>query len=55
MLKVYGNGQDIENTYQNKATDFVKAKGNLKFLRRFYDFLQIFASHYTLKKRTPSS
>ncbi|AKL83319.1 RecD-like DNA helicase YrrC [Bacillus atrophaeus UCMB-5137] len=50
MLKFYANGQDIENNYDNicKAIDFVKTRGNLKVLRRFPDYLQIVASHYTL-------
>ncbi|MCM3584262.1 ATP-dependent RecD-like DNA helicase [Mesobacillus maritimus] len=50
MLKFYANGQDIENSYDNicKAIDFVKTRGNLKVLRRFHDYLQIVASHYTL-------
>ncbi|EJV86823.1 hypothetical protein IG3_01713 [Bacillus cereus HuA2-1] len=50
MLKCYANGQDIENSYDNicKAIDFVKSRGNLKVLRRFHDYLQIVASHYTL-------
>lgn len=50
MLKYYSNGKDIENSYDNigKAIEFVKAQGNLKVLRRFHDYLQIVASHYTL-------
>ena len=50
MLKFYANGQDIDNSYENicKAIDFVKSHGNLKVLRRFHDYLQIVASHYTL-------
>jgi energy-coupling factor transporter ATP-binding protein EcfA2 len=50
MLKFYANGQDIDNSYDNicKAIDFVKTRGNLKVLRRFHDYLQIVASHYTL-------
>lgn len=50
MLKFYANGQDIENSYDNicRAIDFVKTRGNLKVLRRFHDYLQIVASHYTL-------
>ncbi|MBV7508618.1 ATP-dependent RecD-like DNA helicase [Bacillus sp. sid0103] len=50
MLKFYANGKDIENSYDNicKAIDFVKTRGNLKVLRRFHDYLQIVASHYTL-------
>jgi hypothetical protein len=50
MLKFYANGKDIENSYDNicKAIDFVKTRGKLKVLRRFHDYLQIVASHYTL-------
>src|SRR5450756_3239380 len=50
MLKFYANGQDIDNSYENicKAIDFVKARGDLKVLRRFHDYLQIVVSHYTL-------
>jgi len=50
MLKFYANGQDIDNSYENirKAINFVKACGDLKVLRRFHDYLQIVASHYTL-------
>jgi energy-coupling factor transporter ATP-binding protein EcfA2 len=49
MLKFYANGQDIDDSYENicKAIDFVKARGNLKVLRRFHGYLQIVASHYT--------
>lgn len=52
MLKVYANGQDIDDTYENiqKAIDHVKTKGQLKFLWRFHGFLQIVASHYTLEE-----
>lgn len=50
MLKFYANGYDIDNNYENicKSIDFVKSQGNLKILRRFHDYLQIVASHYTL-------
>ncbi len=56
MLKIYAveelNGQDISNQWDNicKAVEFVKSKGNLKFLREFHRFLQISASHYTLEE-----
>jgi energy-coupling factor transporter ATP-binding protein EcfA2 len=54
MLKVYAHPNDIENTYDNicKAIDFVKTRGNLKFLRQFHDFLQIVVSHYTLEEES---
>ncbi len=50
FLKIYSNGQDIENNYENikKAEAFVKTRGNLKFLTKFHKLLQITASHYTL-------
>lgn len=50
MLKVFAKGEDIENDYENirKAIEFVKTKGDLKVLKRFHDYLQIVASHYTL-------
>jgi hypothetical protein len=48
-LKAYSNGNDIENTYENitLANAYVSSKGNLKFLSRFHNFIQIVASHYT--------
>jgi hypothetical protein len=50
MLKFYANGQDINDSYENicEAIKFVKSRGNLKLLKRFHDYLQIVASHYTL-------
>lgn len=50
MLKFYANGYDIDNSYDNicKSIEFVKSQGKLKILRRFHDYLQIVASHYTL-------
>lgn len=50
MLKYYSDGKDIENSYDNigKAIIFVKSQGKLKVLKRFHDYLQIVASHYTL-------
>jgi len=49
-LKAYGNGADVEDTYQNitLANNYVSSRGELKFLSRFHNFLQITASHYTL-------
>jgi energy-coupling factor transporter ATP-binding protein EcfA2 len=49
-LKVYSNGQDIDNTYKNiqDANIYVTRRGNLKFLCSFHKLLQIVASHYTL-------
>ena len=50
MLKLYANGEDIDNTYENicKAIEFVQTRGDLKLLYKFHDYLQIVASHYTL-------
>ena len=56
MLKIYAveelKGQNISDQWDNicKAVEFVKSKGNLKFLRQFHRFLQISASHYTLEE-----
>ena len=58
MLKVYAvtelKVQDIDNKWENiiKAVEFVKTRGNLKFLRQFHNFLQISASHYTLEQES---
>lgn len=50
MLKVWKTPNDVENSYENicKAIEHTKSRGDLKFLRRFHDYLQIVASHYTL-------
>lgn len=50
MLKVWSTPNDAENSYENicRAIDYTKSRGDLKFLRRFHDYLQIVASHYTL-------
>lgn len=49
-LKAYRNGAEVEDTYQNitSANNYVSSRGELKFLSRFHNFLQITASHYTL-------
>ncbi len=58
MLKVYAvtklKVQDISNSWKNigDAVEFVKMRGDLKFLRQFHDFLQISASHYTLEQES---
>jgi len=48
-LKIYSNGKDIENTYENivKANAYIKTRGDLTFLKKFHKLLQITASHYT--------
>lgn len=50
MLKFYADGEDIEDSYKNicKAVEASKKRGELKVLNRFYDYLEIVASHYTL-------
>ncbi len=49
-LKAYSNGSDVEITYDNivLANAYVSSRGNLRFLTKFHNFLQITASHYTL-------
>ena len=50
FLKIYGNGKDVENNFENirKAEAYVKTRGNFGFLSKFHKLLQISASHYTL-------
>ena len=50
MLKIYARGNDIPDDYDNicKAIEYVEAQGKYKDIRRFHDFLQIVASHYTM-------
>lgn len=49
MLKIWNHPSDVENSYPNiqEAIKFVRSRGELKDLRRFHDYLQIVASHYT--------
>ncbi len=51
-LKVYSDniGNEVEISYPNieSANDYVKSRGDLRFLSKFHSFLQISASHYTL-------
>jgi hypothetical protein len=48
-LKIYCNGQDIENSYENirKANSYMKTVHNLNFLSKFHHLLQMVVSHYT--------
>jgi DNA replication protein DnaC len=48
-LKEEANGQDIEFTFEDlkNAPNRLQPKGSLGFLRRFHNFLQGVASHYT--------
>lgn len=50
MLKIYANGNDIEDTHENikKAVKFAKNESSLRHLSRFHHFLQISVSHRTL-------
>ena len=51
-LKIYSDAKGIELdiNYENivDANDYIKARGDLKFLRKFHKLLQISVSHYTL-------
>ncbi len=51
-LKAYCNGGDIEDTYENivSAIEYIKTRGDLRFLSKFHYFLQKIASHYTLEQ-----
>lgn len=48
-LKMFSGGGQLEDSYENleKAVNYVKARGELRFLAEFHDCLQITASHYT--------
>jgi energy-coupling factor transporter ATP-binding protein EcfA2 len=48
-LKIYGNGQDIENTYENivNANKYISSKGDLNFINKFHKLLRNSVSHYT--------
>lgn len=52
MLKVYANGDDIEDSHENlkKAVKYVKNKETLHYLSRFHHFLQVSVSHRTLEE-----
>lgn len=49
-LKIYASWNDISNSYKNicAAVNFIKSRGDFRFLSKFHDLLQITASHYTL-------
>jgi len=49
-LKAQHGAKDVEITYENicQANIFVRSRGNLRFICRFHDFLQVTTSHYTL-------
>lgn len=50
MFKIYAHANETTYDYQHieHAIDFVKTRGQLKFLWRFHAYLQIVTSHYTL-------
>lgn len=52
MLKVYSNGDDIEDSHENiqKAVKYVKNESSLRHLSRFHHFLQVSVSHRTLEE-----
>lgn len=52
MLKVYANGNDIEDSHENiqKAVKYVKNESSLRYLSRFHHFLQVSVSHRTLEE-----
>lgn len=53
LLKVYANGDDIEDTQEKVMTAVKHAKSNskLKHLSRFHHFLQVSVSHRALKEQ----
>ena len=52
MLKIYANGNDIEDTQENvkKAVKYVKSESALRHISRFHHFLQVAVSHRTLEE-----
>lgn len=50
MLRIYADSADVKFDYEyiTQGIKFVKSQGNLKFLRKFHEYLQIVASHYIL-------
>lgn len=53
MLKIYANGDDIEDSQENvkKAVKFAKNESSLRHLSRFHHFLQVSVSHRTLEEQ----
>lgn len=49
-LKIYAEAAKVSVSYDDiiKANRYVESRGDLKFLFRFHDLLQISASHYTV-------
>ena len=52
MLKIYANGNDIEESQDNlrKARGFIKSQIKFKHLAHFYKYLEVSVSHRTLKE-----
>ena len=52
MLKIYANGNDIEDTQDNvkQAVKYAKNETSLRHLSRFHHFLQVAVSHRTLEE-----
>jgi hypothetical protein len=52
MLKVFANGDDIEDSHENiqKAVKYVKNESSLRHLSRFHHFLQVSVSYRTLEE-----
>ena len=52
MLKIYANGNDIEDSQENvkKAVKYAKNESSLRHLSRFHHFLQVSVSHRTLEE-----
>lgn len=55
-LKILEDAQQtqLDNRYENiqNAIEYIKARGDLKFLSRFHKLLQITTSHYTLNEES---
>lgn len=52
MLKIYANGNDIEDSHENiqKAVKYAKTENSLRHISRFHHFLQVSVSHRSLKE-----
>lgn len=52
LLKIYANGDDIEDTQDNvkQAVKYAKNQEWLRYLSRFHHFLQVSVSHRTLEE-----
>lgn len=53
MLKVYANGDDIEDSQENvkKAVKYAKNESSMRHFSRFHHFLQVSVSHRTLEEQ----